>query len=143
VDWLYSPLGYSNSLLDQEETPNSLNSFHEISIEAPNVDVDASKTIISRGNVDLDVEGLNLVRDELFGYLDFLRNSPRATLRKTKQLIDLIKKMMDDANNLHIMDYDFTLGLGAFESSLKRKKSFLIPKKRNKEEIKVADWKLI
>jgi hypothetical protein len=64
-------------------------------------------------------------------------------LRKTKQLIDLIKKMMDDANNTHIMDYDFTLGLGAFESSLKRKKSFLIHKKRNKEEIKVENWKLI
>ena len=50
---------------------------------------------------------------------------------------------MDDANNTHIMDYDFTLGLGAFESSLKRKKSFLIHKKRNKEEIKVENWKLI
>jgi hypothetical protein len=40
--------------------------------------------------------------------------------------------MLDEANNIHIMDYDFTLGLGAFESSLKRKKSFLNPKKKNK-----------
>jgi hypothetical protein len=53
-------------------------------------------------------------------------------LNKTKQLIGLVKKMLDEANNLHIMDYDFTLGLGAFESSLKRKKSFLSPKKKNK-----------
>lgn len=41
--------------------------------------------------------------------------------------------MMDDANDLHIMDYDFTLGLGAYESSLKRKKSFLSPIKKNKQ----------
>lgn len=40
---------------------------------------------------------------------------------------------MDDANDLHIMDYDFTLGLGAYESSLKRKKSFLSPIKKNKQ----------
>jgi hypothetical protein len=51
--------------------------------------------------------------------------------------------MLDDANNLHIMDYDFTLGLGAFESYLKRKKSFLSPKKKKKEENEVVDWKLI
>ena len=30
------------------------------------------------------------------------------------------------------MDFEFTLGLGDFESSLKRKKSFLIPKNKGK-----------
>lgn len=30
------------------------------------------------------------------------------------------------------MDYDCTLGLGAYESSLKRKRSFLSTKKKNK-----------
>ena len=39
---------------------------------------------------------------------------------------------MDDANDIHIMDYDFTLGLDAYESHLKRKKSFLNPKNKNK-----------
>lgn len=40
--------------------------------------------------------------------------------------------MLDDASNLHITDYEFTCWLGVFESSLKRKKSFLSPKKRRK-----------
>jgi len=40
--------------------------------------------------------------------------------------------MMDDANDLHIMDYEFTLGLGSYETCLKRKKSFLSPKNKNK-----------
>jgi hypothetical protein len=84
-----------------------------------------------------------LAREELFGYLELLRNSPPATLSKTQQLIGLVKIMLDDANNLDIMDYDFTLGLGDLETYLKRKKSFLSPKKKNKEKIEVEDWKLI
>jgi len=40
--------------------------------------------------------------------------------------------MLDGANNLHIMDYEFTCGLGDFETYLKRKKSFLSPKKIRK-----------
>lgn len=59
-------------------------------------------------------------------------------MSKTKQLIDLAKKFVDDVNDLHIMDYDFTLGLGAYESSLKRKKSFLSPKNKNKRSKKNA-----
>jgi hypothetical protein len=39
---------------------------------------------------------------------------------------------LDDANNLDLMDYDFTLGLDASETSLKRKKRFLSPKNKNK-----------
>ena len=40
--------------------------------------------------------------------------------------------MLDETNNLHITEFDFTLGLGAFESYLKRKKSFFSPKKKEK-----------
>ena len=56
-------------------------------------------------------------------------------------MIVLVKKMLDEANNLQILDYDFTLGLGAYESYLKRKKSFLSPKnKKTNEENKIAVW---
>jgi hypothetical protein len=136
VDWLYSSLGDSNPLLDQDATLNSFNAPPDISIEAPSLDLDANTTIMARDNVDQDVEGLQLAREELFGYLELLRNNPPATLSKTQQLIGLVKRMLDDANNLDIMDYDFTLGLGALETSLKRKKSFLIPKKKKKRSNK-------
>jgi hypothetical protein len=46
--------------------------------------------------------------------------------------------MLDDANNIDIMDYDFTLGLGYFETYLKRKKRFLIPKEKNKRSNKIG-----
>ena len=47
-------------------------------------------------------------------------------------MIGLVRKMLDEANNLHILDYEFTLGLGVYDSCLKRKKSFLSPKNKNK-----------
>jgi hypothetical protein len=87
---------------------------------------------MARDNVDQYVEGLQLAREELFGYLELLRNNPPATWRKTQQLIGLVKKMLDDSNNIDIMDYDFTIALGALDTYLKRKKRFLIPKKKNK-----------
>ena len=83
-------------------------------------------------NVDVNVEQIEMAKEELCGYLDLVQNSPLATLTKIEQLISLFKKLLDDANNLHIIDYEFTCGLGAFELSLKRKKSFLSPKKRRK-----------
>lgn len=104
----------------------------DISIEAPSLDLYANTTIMSRENVDQDVEGLQLAREEFFGYLELLRNNPLATLRKTQQFIGLVKRMLDDANNLDIMDYDFALGLGSLETYLNRKKRFLRPKKKNK-----------
>lgn len=61
-------------------------------------------------SVDVDVEALHLARKELFNYLQLIQNNPRTTLSKTKQLIDMVKKMLDEANNLHIMDFDFTVG---------------------------------
>lgn len=62
----------SDPLLDLDTTPNTLNSPPEISIEAPNLDVDTSTTILD----DENVEDLNLLREEFFGYLDLFRNSP-------------------------------------------------------------------
>jgi len=66
---LYSSLGDSSPLLDQDATPNSFNAPLEIIIEVPNLDVDASTTIMARDNVDQDVEGLRLAREELFVYI--------------------------------------------------------------------------
>jgi hypothetical protein len=60
-----------------------------------------------------------LARDELLGYLDVLRNSPPATLTNTQEMVDLIERMLDEANNRHILDFNFTFGLSAFKSSLK------------------------
>ena len=130
VDWLYLPLGDSILVPDHDTTHASFDTPHEI--EAPNLHVDGDITFTATDTVDPDVEGLQLARDELFGYLDLLRNSPPSTLRKTEQLVGLVKKLLDEANTLHIMDFDFTTSLGAFESSLKRKKSFLSPKKKGK-----------
>jgi hypothetical protein len=87
VNWLYFPSGDSNSLLDHDAIPNSFNFPHELSIEAPNLDVDANKSIMASDNVDLDVEGLQLAREELFGYLKILLNSHPPTLNKTEQLV--------------------------------------------------------
>ena len=42
----------------------------------------------------------------------------------------MLKKMLDEANNLHITDFDFTHGLESLDPSLKRKKSFLSPTKK-------------
>jgi hypothetical protein len=142
VNWLYYPSGDSNSLLDHDAIPNSFNDPHEINVHESNLDVDANKSIVASDIVDLDVDGLQLAREELFGYLKLLLNSPPSSLNKTKQLVGLVKKMLDEANDLHIMDYDFTLGLGAFESSLKRKKSFLSPKKKNKRRKQSDDLEI-
>jgi hypothetical protein len=53
-------------------------------------------------------------------------------LIKTEQLVSLVEKMLDESKNIHLMDYELTLELGSFESYVKRKKSFLSHKKKNK-----------
>ena len=55
-----------------------------------------------------------MARGKLFGFLNLLKNIPAITFRKTKQLVGLVKNLLDEANNIHIVDYDFTLGLGYF-----------------------------
>jgi hypothetical protein len=124
---LYYPLGDSNSLLDHDAIPNSFNDPHEISVHEPNLDVDSNKYNMASDIVDLDVEGLQLAREELFGYLKLLLNNSPSSLNRTEQLVGLVKKILDEDNDLHIIDYEFTLGLNDFEVSLKRKKSFLSP----------------
>lgn len=104
----------------------------ESKIQSCSMNVDAENTIMATDNVDHDVDALQLAREELFGYLKLIQNSPPVTLSKTKQMIGLVKKMLDEVNNLHILDYEFTLGLRAYESYLSKKKSFLSPKKKNK-----------
>lgn len=44
--------------------------------------------------------------------------------------------MLEEANNQHIIDFEFTVGLDALDSSLKRKKSVLSPteKQRRKKQ---------
>ena len=74
----------------------------------------------------------------MFGYLNLLKNNHPSTLTKVEKFVGLVKKLLDKANNLHIMDFDFTIGLGAFRSSLKRKKSFLSPPKKGKRIKKIS-----
>ena len=139
VDWFQSSLMDLDPLLDLHTTPNQLNAPFEIITEALNLPADTIPTNIEDDNV----EELGVLREELFGYIDLLRNSPPSTAKNKKKLIDLAKKIVDDANNINIRDHDFTVDLGAYESSLKRKKSFLSPKKKKIREKKVASWKLI
>jgi hypothetical protein len=47
-------------------------------------------------------------------------------------MVGLIKRIFDEANNRHIMDFNFTLGLTSFKSPLKQKKNFLIPTNKNR-----------
>ena len=46
----------------------------------------------------------------------------------------MVKKMLEEANNSHIMDFDFMVGLNALKSSLKMKKSFLSPTKKQRRK---------
>lgn len=109
--WLYFPLGDSSPVLDHGATPTSYDTPHEI--ETPNLHVDGDITFTSTDSVDPDVEGLQLARDGLFGYLDLLKNNHPSTLRKVEKFVGLVKKLLDEASNLHITDFDFTTRLGA------------------------------
>ena len=114
---------------------NIFNDSSEINIETQSHDIDVDATPMGTNIVDADVGALHLVNEELFRRMHFILDNPPTTLTKANQLLSLVKKMMDEANNLHIMDFDFTPGLGSLDSSLKRKKSFLSPtkKQRNKK----------
>ena len=63
--WLHSSLMDSKPLLDLQTTPNTLNAPSEISTHAPNLH---SNTITTNMEYDT-IEELNLLREELFGYL--------------------------------------------------------------------------
>ena len=109
-----------------------MNDPPKISRNEPSHVAYAENILIATDNVDHDVDALQLSREKLFGYFQLIQNSPPITLSKNEQMIGLVQKMLDEANNLQILEYDFSLGLGAYESSLKRKTSFLIPKKKTK-----------
>ena len=94
----------SNQLKNHQSTTESYNDPLEISIETVS---DLLEDAMDSRNVDVNVEEIKMAKEELFGYLDLVRNSPLATLTKIEQLIALVKKLLDDANNIHIMDYEF------------------------------------
>lgn len=83
-----------------------------------------------------DAETLHLAREELFSYTRLIFDNPPTTLAKTIQLTSMLKKMLDEANNLHVIDFDFTPGLGSLDPSLKRKKSFFSPTKKRRSNRK-------
>jgi len=134
VNWLFFHSSESYPLLHQDTLANTFNDPPEISVEPQNLNVDTDTTVMVTGDLDADVDALNLARSELFSYLQLIQNSPPTTLSKTKQLTEMVKKMLDEANNLNIMDFDFTGGLDALDSSLKRKKSFLSPTKKKRRK---------
>ena len=107
---LFFHLSDSYSLLHQDALANTFNDPPEISVEPQNLNVDTDTTVMVTGSLDADVDALNLARSELFSYLQLIQNSPPTTLSKTKQLTEMVKKMLDEANNLHIMDLTSHLG---------------------------------
>jgi len=50
-------------------------------------------------SVDQEDEALPLTREELLGYLDVFRNNLPTTLTNTREVVGLIKRMFDEANN--------------------------------------------
>ena len=68
--------------------------------------------------------------------MKLIQNRPPTTLTKEKQLTDMVKKMLEEANKQHLMDFDFTVGVDDLDMSLKRKKSFLSPKNKQRRNKK-------
>ena len=112
-------------MADQYVVANTFNDPLEISVEPQNCDENFEMTLIPIDIVDADVEELHMAREEVFRKLQFLLNNPPTTLCKMNQLNGLLDNFLDD-------DFDFTPSLGALDSFLKRKKSFLSPAKKNK-----------
>jgi len=123
-------------LLHQHAEDNICNEPPEINIEPQNHDADVDATLMATNVVDVDVEALHLAREGLFSYTHLIFDNPPTTLAKTIQLIGMLKKMLDEANNLHVTDFDFTPGLGFLDPSLKRRKSFLSPTKKRRSSRK-------
>ena len=136
VNWLYFHSSNSNPLLHQHAEDNICNEPPEINIEPQNHDADVDATLMATNVVDVDVEALHLAREGLFSYTHLIFDNPPTTLAKTIQLIGMLKKMLDEANNLHVTDFDFTPGLGFLDPSLKRRKSFLSPTKKRRSSRK-------
>ena len=80
IDWFHSSLIDLDPLLDLHTTPNQLNAPFEIITEVINLPADIIPTNIEDDNV----EELGVLREELFGYLDLIQNSPPCTMNKKK-----------------------------------------------------------
>jgi len=126
----------SNPLLHQHAEDNIWNDPPKIYIEPQNHDVDVDATLMATNIIDADVEALHLAREELFSHAHLILDNPPTTFTKTNQLTGMLKKMLDEANNLHVMDFDFTPGLGSLDLSLNRKKIFLSPTKKRRSNRK-------
>ena len=133
---MYFHLDNSNPFLHQHAEDNIFSDPPEINIEPQNHEVDVDATLMATNIVDADAETLHLAREEMFNILHLILDNPPTTLAKTNQLTGMLNKLLDEANNLHIMDFDFTPGSGSLDSSLKRKKSFLSPTKKRKSKRK-------
>jgi hypothetical protein len=108
---------------------NTFNDPPKISIRPQNIDVNADTTLMDIDITDADVEAHHLANEKLFSKLELIQNNIPTSLSKKNQLIGLVDKLLEDANNLHIMDCDFIAGSNSLDSSLKRKKRFLSPTK--------------
>ena len=117
---------------------NTFTELLDISIDPHNHSVDVNTDLVATDSVDGDAQELHFAREELFRYLKLIQNRPPTTLTKEKQLTDMVKKMLEEANKQHLLDFEFTVGVDALDMSLKRKKRFLSPK--NKQRRKKQQW---
>ena len=113
---------------------NTFNELLDIIIETHNHSVYVNINLVATDSVDADLEALHFTREELFRYFLLIQNSPPTTLTKTKQLTGMVKKMLEESNKKHLMDFEFTVGVDALDTSLKRKKSFLSPKNKHRRK---------
>ena len=72
-----------------------------------------------------------MVNEKYNGYVDVLQNNCPPTLSDAQKMVGLLKKLLEEANN-QLMDFEFPLGPNAYETSLKRKKSFPSPKNKRR-----------
>ena len=77
---------------------NTFNEFPDIITNPNNHSVDVITDLMATNTVDANVEALYFAREELFRYLQLIQNSPPTTLTKTKQLTDMVKKILEEAN---------------------------------------------
>ena len=134
VNWLYFNSNNSEPLCHQDAMANTFNELPNISIYPHNHSADVNIDLLATDSVDADAEALHFAREELFRYLQLIQNSPPTTLTKTIQLTDMVKKMLEESNKKHLMDFEFTVGVDALDLSLKRKKSFLSPKNKQRRK---------
>ena len=132
INWLYLHFANLESVINQDGVGNTFNNPPKISIGPRNLDVNANMTLMDIDITNADAEAHHLPNEKLFNKLELIQNNIPTSLSKKNQLIGLVDKLLEDANNLHIMDCNFIVGSDALDSSLKRKKSFLSPTKKQR-----------